>query len=469
MKKAILYGTFALSCFLWAYTQNSEKKATVSENSTYYYTQFGLDRYLPTLHPMADFPEMTTGKITYYSGFKPNAWLDQPIPYADLGEIMSPSSKIQMISFGGGTTAGVSNGGLNREGQQFAYPNLVAHQMGLTNFVTPLFDENEANGTGIFLYADPTAKYPRWKEVSNDLANVQKGETVRFTPYAGKVDNYAFPNGGTLNLDFAHPYLFRFMPRAQSPTAKAIDYIRERQNYDLAIMEDFFDYWILSVLNEERLDYRHLNGAIMHTGDVPLYGMKAVLNNGQKGVVFTIPNYLDLACMNWYSVEKLKKITPSFTILYSDNGEKKSLDQSSTFQFKPTVRVDSLFQNIRQGQAVTVRLSDNDLIDKQEMWVANPDLMYNPKIRDFAKANNLALVDLRALYEKIHQGIYTTDDGYKIDGSMKGNFYSSDGIYPTPIGQAVIANEVIKAINSKYKARIPLINIGEYANSIGIK
>lgn len=470
MKEFILIGISVLSCLFLLPAPNIEGDPSTSKGSISTPLEISsIKKDLPTLNPLASFPEMVKGTVEYVSILKPEAWFNRPTSYSDLGEITSLTGKIQMVSFGGGLTAGVSNGGLNREGQQFAYPNLVAHQMGLDEFETPLFDQSEGNGIGTYIYADSTTSYPRWKEVSNNLATIQNGEKVKLTPYVGKVNNYAFPNGGTLGLDFSNPYLSRFLPLDRSAGIKGIDFIRAHQNYDLVIIEDFIDSWISSVLKEERLDYRHLNGAILNTGDVPLYGMRSVINKAQRGAIFTIPSYMDLACMNWYSVERLKGIVKSFTISYSNNGEKKTLDQTSLFQLKPTPAVDSMFRKAKQGKSISITLTDNDLLDKQEIWVADPDLMYNPKIKEFAEANKLALVDLRSVYERIHEGTYVTEDGYKIDGSMKGNFFSSDGIYPTPIGQAVIANEVIKALNAKYGSRIPLINVGEYAKLIGVK
>ena len=78
---------------------------------------------------------------------------------------------------------------------------------------------------------------------------------------------------------------------------------------------------------------------------------------------------------------------------------------------------------------------------------------------------NVPLVVINSLYTKILAGGYVTDDGVKVDASYpKGNFFSSDGIYPTAFGQAVIANEVIKTINNFYKTNIPLINTKEFLN-----
>ena len=87
--------------------------------------------------------------------------------------------------------------------------------------------------------------------------------------------------------------------------------------------------------------------------------------------------------------------------------------------------------------------------------------LYNKEYYALAKKFNLAVVDLNALYKKIIAGQYS-EQGVLIDPSfLKGNFFSSDGITPTALGQAVIANEFIRTINSFYKTAIPFISIRE--------
>ena len=87
----------------------------------------------------------------------------------------------------------------------------------------------------------------------------------------------------------------------------------------------------------------------------------------------------------------------------------------------------------------------------------------NEATKTTAKEFGFPVVDLYALYKKIHIEGFITNDGVKVDSSYpNGNFYSSDGIYPSPFGNAVIANEFIKTINTYYKIDIPLINTSEY-------
>ncbi len=175
--------------------------------------------------------------------------------------------------------------------------------------------------------------------------------------------------------------------------------------------------------------------------------------------------------MQWYPTDDLKRKAGVINITYRDQrySEKDSkLDPNTQFYMMPTAAVAKLFTNLKQNAAVDLTLTDADVMDEVEARTSSP-AFYNEQVRRMAQKLNLALVDLNAIYKQIHQGTYATTDGLKIDGSPKGNFFSSDGTYPTAIGQAVIANEVIKSLNSTYQSRIPLINVGEFSQTTGAK
>lgn len=432
-----------------------------------------LERLLPSQLPTISDPMFITGTTTYTSKYDAAKWFLRPLDKPYLGLLAKEGSVPAMISFGGGLTAGVSNGGLNREAQQFAYPNLVARQMGIADFKTPLLGEDEANGTGIFLYGEPNGDFPRWLEVTNSLAHMEAGEPVKMTPFSGKIHNFAFPNGGTIGASY--PYCPTCKPQAYS--SRFTDYkitkdttllhsIQRKQDYDFVIMEDFYDAFVNWIVNSPRLDEQF---SLANYASVPTYAMDGIVRKGQKGVVFTVPHFRHLNFMNWYNVEALKKMVPSISFVYWIINSAVVVNQSQPFYLKPTKYTEGVFGTAEKGKPIQGQLTDMDIIDQGEEWFANPERVVNPSVRKFANQHNLALVDLYEVYQKIHEGSYITDDGLKVDGSLKGNFFSSDGIYPTPLGQAVIANEVIKAVNLKYNALIPLINIGEFVRLISSK
>ncbi|MCE7058706.1 hypothetical protein [Dyadobacter sp. CY343] len=433
------------------------------------------ERLLPSQLPTIAYPMFVTGTTTYHSKLKPEAWFARPIEKADLGSLANPGKVPHMIAFGGGLTAGVSNGGLNREAQQFAYPNLVARQMGISDFKTPLLPEDEANGTGIFLYEDPKAEYPRWKEVTNNLAKLEAGQPVKMTPYEGLIHNFAYPSGGTIGVTYpfcpsckGQAYSSRFSAYENLDDTYLLGDIQRKHDYDFVIIEEYFDGLHAAIINAARLDERS-TGVVWNENRINPYSIEFVLNKEQKGVLFTIPHFKHLGFMNWYNVLDLKRKASSISMVYQTLNGAKVADGSKTLYLKPTPTVEGLFRTVEINKPLEGKLFDIDIIDNGEDYFMDPDKIYNPGLSKFASEHNLALVDLRKIYEQIHSGSYVTEDGMHIDGSMRGNFFSADGIYPTPVGQAVIANEVIKAINSKYGSRIPLINVTEFAKIVGAK
>ena len=165
----------------------------------------------------------------------------------------------------------------------------------------------------------------------------------------------------------------------------------------------------------------------------------------------------------------MKSKASSISITTTRQNEIYTLDGSkNNFLFLPTPTIDALFRNLKKGDNISVKLDNTDILDPQEFGVSTDVIRkYNDRIRDLARDKGLAIVDLEKIYGQIHSNTYVSSDGFRIDGSPKGNFFSADGIYPTAIGQAIIANEVIKAINATYKSSIPIINLRDYSASVG--
>ena len=61
-----------------------------------------------------------------------------------------------------------------------------------------------------------------------------------------------------------------------------------------------------------------------------------------------------------------------------------------------------------------------------------------------------------------------SEDGITISGInftstfVSGGAFSLDGVHPSTRGYAIIANDFIKAINAKYAANIPQVDVASY-------
>ena len=98
--------------------------------------------------------------------------------------------------------------------------------------------------------------------------------------------------------------------------------------------------------------------------------------------------------------------------------------------------------------------------------VAAATAAYNTSIIAIAATKNLAVADMNAVMNKLAtlsglqvetNSIYTANyfSGSGTEGQV---LFSLDGVHPNARGYAVITNEIIKTINAKYKANLPLHN-----------
>ncbi|MCF0050264.1 hypothetical protein LXM25_09365 [Dyadobacter sp. LJ53] len=432
------------------------------------------------IHPMGQYPEMIHDNLERQPALKIEEWLSTTVPLADFGRILKPGQEMEMVAFGGGLTAGVMNGGITRESQQSNYTNLLAHQMGIKNFAMPLFEKEHYNGTGYYVYRHTDNGYPQWDRVVNNTVSVLLG-TPTMPEYQGKISNFALPDGSAerfmmgndcVNCDLNKLFLSRFKHYLRPYLSEAFDEIKSEIPYNFVVIEEFFDRWMYGIQAVGRVglwDYC-FNGSIMNTGKITDSAINNILNKGQKGVIFTIPRFQDLAYMNWYSTEELKKRASEVHITFNKNNMGDGLVNSAKpFSLIPTAKLHSLFERFKDGDAFMANLEDKEVLDSGECYMSDPALYYNHKIREYAVKKDLAVVDLFDLYQRIHKGGYVTDDGVLVDGTLYGNFFSSDGTYPSPLGQAIITNEVIKAVNQHYGAKIPLVDIVGFAKSVEVK
>ncbi len=89
---------------------------------------------------------------------------------------------------------------------------------------------------------------------------------------------------------------------------------------------------------------------------------------------------------------------------------------------------------------------------------------YNASITSLAASYGLALVDSKAKMIELNSASGIQWDGVKYTSKfVTGGAFSLDSVHPTGRGYAIIANEYLKAINSKYKSNLPMISPNSYS------
>ena len=102
------------------------------------------------------------------------------------------------------------------------------------------------------------------------------------------------------------------------------------------------------------------------------------------------------------------------------------------------------------------------LDDLEQVSVAAATNSFNSTLIAAANARNLAVFDANTFFRSVATGGFTTNTVGNSAAFVSGNLFSLDGVHPTPRGYAVIANEMIKAINATYGAAVPRVDATSY-------
>jgi hypothetical protein len=387
----------------------------------------------------------------------------------DLSNLKSknlPGSPLEYIAIGSSLTAGVRDGGYTNEGMLTSYPALIARQMKLARFESPLFDEPDYNGAGkkVITTFNPTkGPVKKLAVAANNLAiegyDEKTGNVIlrkSRTPY-NQLHNLALPELSFEFTDRSSTWTMPYLKRI-SLDGKQIP----QRGWDLLgnIKERKIDFFTMEMGSQafggDDMDISGAGETIM--GKYMSWEQEILekyAKEGVKGVVANLPNFWNFPHYNQFPCELIEQ---------NSLGVYKIPDCAPGKMMGGSSAIDSLASPV-----VSLSLKENyrsflsGSYDNDRKLLISAVLRYNQIKGETHKKFGFPLVDLYSLYERILKGELVTQDGIKVDPSWpEGNFFSQDGIYPTAFGHAIIANEIIKVINNHYKTRIPLINTREY-------
>jgi lysophospholipase L1-like esterase len=117
---------------------------------------------------------------------------------------------------------------------------------------------------------------------------------------------------------------------------------------------------------------------------------------------------------------------------------------------------------------ITYPLQDQHILIPSEVLMVNEATAnFNATIKAIAASKGLAVADMNAIMNQLVSGlkvedgqIYTAD--YFSASRINTVLFSLDGIHPNARGYAVVANEIIKVINTHYHSKLPLIEAGNF-------
>jgi len=420
------------------------------------------------------------------------------------------------VALGNSFTAGFADAALYVEGQENAYPAMLARQFMMVGnsgeFHTPLLDAANAIG-GVNPSASTDPLQTTTKFILGYATGCDGVTTLTPVPYGppntqnnsylqnifasmGPFNNLGVPGIKSFHLDNPDVALL-------SPTNKNYNPFYARMASDpqfSTILGDaqlvnptFFTLWIGS---NDVLGYATSGGispvsAGMNWVDIsPIDTFKLALTNavnkllatGAKGAVGNIPDITDIPFFtsipyNGLNLTRQGQVD-TLNNLYASLGIIFHLGQNAYVvadSFAPggvrQIQAAELIlltipqEEIRcNGMGSTTPIPDKYWLDQDEMdLIRNITIAFNNHISSLVNnyPDKLALVNFNAYFNNLTAGIIFNGVTYTPE-FISGGAFSLDGIHPNQRGYALIANQYIAVINATFGSTIPQVDVNKF-------
>ena len=390
------------------------------------------------------------------------------------------------IMIGGGHSAGYMDDALYNEGQQNSVANLIANQLklvGLPEFNQPLVD---ANSVGVGL-TGLSAMYLNYKTDCKGVTSLSplriasSGDQSIFNDNlysaSAPLGNFGIPGLKLMDLNsqnYASSNAF-FARMASSLTTSVAA--------DAAATNPTFFATFLGI--EDVLAFAKSGGiqSLPDPADFQSEYAALIQNltaNGAKGVLGIIPDVTEMPYFTTIPWNGLTLDTANNTTLnnvYNQLGYFFTVG-SNPFMIEDTASATLGIRQILSSEllllglpldsvkcyqmGVLFPLRDEFVLDNNEITeLRNKIEQYNAAIRSIANQYNLAVAETDVFVSNLKTGFVY--NGVTVNAKfVSGGAYSLDGLHFNPRGNALLANEFIRAINNKYNSNIPELNAGAY-------
>ena len=394
------------------------------------------------------------------------------------------------VAIGNSLTAGYQSSSLYQSSQEFSYPKMIAKQMGVSSFEQPLISDPGIGGLYKIASLDPfiTTREP-----------VQGGTPINLN-YPAPYNNLGIPGIVLADVMNSTTSAGSF---SKSPF---IDIILRGQGTQFvqatALAPTFITLWIG---NNDVLGYATSGGA-NPSAPTPNATFTALFTQLADGLAATganvaVANIPSVTAIPFFTTvgppfgAQLKALSvPAFyyqsgtyspTIGFPDQLINKSMlltlvSQTYLADFgKPTGKFyrDFGIPPAQVGVDTTQPFGASPLnpipnaliLDANEIQTAaNSTTAFNNAISVAVNnhPNQFALVDMHSFFNNLAANGITASGIPFTTTFVTGGLFSLDGIHPTSQGYAIVANEFIKVINSKFSASIPLVDVGSIPGSL---
>ncbi|HRO41812.1 MAG TPA: SGNH/GDSL hydrolase family protein [Flavipsychrobacter sp.] len=398
------------------------------------------------------------------------------------------------IAVGNSLTAGYTDGTLYRSGQINSYPNILASQFGVfgpIEFVQPLLPSEtgfpapkrvlgySTDCTGATSLAP--VFYTGIPDTAGSTINISaQGPFNNFGIPGIRTIDYLLPGYANLAASFGFPYAKRMFT---SSVWRPLDELRLNN-------PTFFTLWLGSndVLGYALSGGEEVSTMPIHPNNIsdPTQARAAydsvlytLTRNGSKGVLLNLPDITTIPFFTTIPANGLTLDTATAAALngaYAGTGM--AFHTGANYFIIQDIAAPAGMRQLKKDELLLLSLPQDSLkcagwgsmkpipksyvLDRDELTrITNFTTNFNTYIATKAVSMNLPLVD-------INNFLRTTQTGYKYNGVLyttqfiSGGAFALDGVHLTPRGNALVANQIITAINGFYKTTIPLIDIHTY-------
>jgi len=400
------------------------------------------------------------------------------------------------ISIGTNAAAGYADDALHNDAQVNSYANILNDQMNINadlTFIQPLINEG-ANGINLNGDAQLILGY---KTDCNDTVSLspiriaENGNTLAWDDEFNAIDNFGVPGLKILDLDnvgFGNdalgagnydPYFAR-MASDEATSSILSDAIARNPSFFSVMLGDgdIMNFATTGGAFDPITPSAGANGVGFEgTLDAALTALTA---NGANGVIATIPDVLDYPYFNTIPYDGLTLDTDkveTMNAVYNPIGIN-FIEGDNPFTMQCDCNDPYYVRKMEPGELITLSIPldsvkcsgmgsiypipDRYVLTLTEISEIQTKINeYNTIIRAQALKHDLALADLNQMYKGLNTGVLY--NGINLNAEfVTGGAYSLDGRNLNPIGQALVANTFIEAINEKFNAHIPLADVTKY-------
>jgi lysophospholipase L1-like esterase len=357
------------------------------------------------------------------------------------------------VAIGDSLTAGFQNGGLFEACQKFSFPNLIAEQLGIEDFQQPLISH-----PGIPPVMTLISRHPLRLKRKYGFGHLMNAGLTR------SYDNLGIPAATLCSVlnpnDPECAIINPFMGIVLGESGNII-------KHALSLAPDLITFW----LGNNEIFRAVMNGKVNVDTVFPAkkYALlldHALMELSTSGAKTAIANIYDVT-LSPYVMAIPTSITNPHTGTSIKDAKGNSIaylgpEGPLTEGWKIT---HGALGFINRGYGIPiahggngVQLSDELTLSPDEIsFIKKTVIGYNDIISKAAEKHGAVIVDMYSLFNKIAVNGYTVCGiKYTIE-YPQGGLISLDGIHPTALGYAIIANEFIQKINEAFDYNIPRI------------